>query len=56
MVEAALELRDQTAIDYDEDDGLDDELRALIDQRIALLPGGGDTWRPERLARAGGPF
>ena len=46
MVEAALALRDQTAIDYDEDDGLDDELRALVDQRIALLPGGGGTWRP----------
>ena len=47
MVESALEMRDQTAIDHsDDDEGLDDELRALVDQRIALLPGDSGGWRP----------
>ena len=40
-VEAALERRDRTDLDYDGDDGLDHELRALVDQRVALLPDGG---------------
>ena len=40
MAVAALEMRDFTDIDYEDDDRLDDELRALIDQRIALLPEG----------------
>ena len=34
MIEAALERRDQTDLDYDGDDGLDHELRALVDQRV----------------------
>ena len=41
MIEAALERRDQTDLDHDGDDGLDHELRALVDQRVALLPDGG---------------
>ena len=41
MVDAALERRDHTDLDYDGEDGLDHELRALVDQRVALLPDGG---------------
>ena len=41
MIEAALARRDQSDLDYDGDDGLDHELRALVDQRVALLPDGG---------------
>ena len=41
MIEAALERRDQTDLDYEGDDALDHELRALVDQRVALLPDGG---------------
>ena len=40
MVEAALERRDHTDLGYDGDDGLDHELRALVAQRVALLPDG----------------
>ena len=50
MVEAALAVRDFTAIDYeDHDNRLDDELRALVDQRIALLPAGGGVRPPQWL-------
>ena len=41
MVEAALEQRDHTDLGYDGDDGQDHELRALVAQRVALLPDGG---------------
>lgn len=40
-VEAALERRDRTDLDYDGDDALDHDMLALVAQRIALLPGGG---------------
>ena len=40
-VEAALERRGRTDLDYDGDDALDDDMLALVAQRIALLPGGG---------------
>ena len=40
MVEAALERRDHTDLGYDGDDGQDHELRALVAQRVALLPDG----------------
>ena len=47
MAVTALEVRDLTAIDdEDDDESLDDELLALVDQRIALLPGGGDACQP----------
>ena len=50
MVETALELRDMTDIDYeDEGNRSDDEMRALVEQRIALLPGGGDVRQPQWL-------
>ena len=41
VVEAALEQRDHTDLGYDGDDGQDHELRALVAQRVALLPDGG---------------
>ena len=41
MAELALERRDRTDLDYDADEGLDHELRALVGQRVALLPAGG---------------
>ena len=40
MAEPALERRDRTDLDYDADEGLDHELRALVGQRVALLPAG----------------
>ena len=50
IVETALEVRDFTALDYEIDDNrLDDELRALVDQRIALLPAGGGVRQPQWL-------
>ena len=50
MAETALEMRDLTDIDYEyEDNRLDDELRALIDHRIALLPGGRGAGQPRWL-------
>ncbi len=53
MAETALEMRDLTAIDDGDEERLDDKLRALVDQRIALLPGdrgaGQAGWLTEEL-------
>ena len=40
-VEAALAQRDRTDLGFDDEDGLDHELRALVGHRVALLPNGG---------------
>ena len=41
MVESALERRDHTDLDYEGDDRQDQGMRALVYQRVALLPAGG---------------
>ena len=41
MVESALERRDHIELDYEGDDGHDQRLLALVQQRVALLPAGG---------------
>ena len=41
MVESALERRDHTDLDFEGDDGQDQGMRALVHQRVALLPAGG---------------
>lgn len=56
MIAEGLRERDATVrLDHDEDpdeddpDGLDEDLRALVDQRVALLPLGGDASLPRRV-------
>ena len=56
MIAAGLKNRDATVSFDDADDGedryrFDEDLRALVDQRIGLLPAGGDAARPRRLTK-----